>query len=36
MRSAFKIPRFGRAELQKIQLRLEMEFKVRRDGGVRS
>jgi hypothetical protein len=34
MRSAFKIPRFSKAELQKIQLKLEMEFKVRIYRGV--
>ena len=28
MRSAFKIPRFSKAELNKIQVKLEMEFKV--------
>ncbi len=28
MRSAFKIPRFSKAELQRIQIKLEMEFKV--------
>ncbi len=28
MRSAFKIPRFSKAELHKIQIKLEMEFKV--------
>ena len=31
MRSAFKIPRFSRVELRKIQLKLEMDFKVSMD-----